>query len=133
MSYLFLWLAIMLNIAKWVYFFFVIKSHRSIREHEIEVELMSDDMNSKKVVSCTLENTETSSVDIELLTDNKDKDIGIKQQYLKELKTKTNILYTVVAILATALVSIVSYYTAKFAIDGVDLSFDEFSKDISKS
>ena len=37
----------MLNIAKWVYFFLVIKTHRSIREHEIEVEMMNDGKDNK--------------------------------------------------------------------------------------
>ena len=61
--YLFLWLAVMLNIAKWIYFFLVIKTHRSIREHEIEVELISDLNDSETVVQNILNDSETTSFD----------------------------------------------------------------------
>ena len=43
LNYLFLWLAIMLNIAKWVYFILVIKTHRGIREYEIYVKIMYEE------------------------------------------------------------------------------------------
>ena len=83
---LFLEISIMLNIAKWIYFFFVIKTHRSIREHEIEVEMTKDEKDSKKVVSGIVGSTETTTVDEKLLNDSKEKSNGIKQQHLKKLK-----------------------------------------------
>ena len=42
MPYLFLQLATMLNIAKWAYYFQLIKTHRSIREVEIEAEIYNE-------------------------------------------------------------------------------------------
>ena len=38
-SIMFLELAILLNISKWVYFFLVAQTHRNIRYHEISMEL----------------------------------------------------------------------------------------------
>ena len=40
--YLFLSIAIMLNIAKWIYFFLLIKTHRNIRLNEINAEISID-------------------------------------------------------------------------------------------
>ena len=41
MPFLFLEMAIMLNIAKWIYYFLLIKTHRSIRLFEISAEISS--------------------------------------------------------------------------------------------
>ena len=46
-NYLFLWLAIILNMAKWVYFYLVIKTHRSIREYEINEAIINDERDSE--------------------------------------------------------------------------------------
>ena len=40
--YLFLAIAIMLNIAKWIYFFLFFKTHRDIRLNEINAEISSN-------------------------------------------------------------------------------------------
>ena len=47
LPYIFLELAIILNIAKWVYFYLVIKTHRSIREYEINVAIMPEERDSE--------------------------------------------------------------------------------------
>ena len=44
---LFLELAIILNIAKWIYYILVIRTHRSIREYEINVAIMYEEKNSE--------------------------------------------------------------------------------------
>ena len=41
LPFLFLELAIMLNIAKWIYYFLVMKTHREIRINEISAEISS--------------------------------------------------------------------------------------------
>ena len=77
--------------------------------------------------------TETITDDAEPLTDNKDKGNSIKDQHLNKIKTKTYIIYTIVTILASALVAVNSYYAVRFASDGFIRSFNEFTKDYSKS
>ena len=39
---MFLELAILMNITKWLYFFMVVQTHRNIREEEIKVEVYAD-------------------------------------------------------------------------------------------
>ena len=41
MPFLFLEMAIMLNIAKWIYYFLLINTHRKIRLFEINAEIIS--------------------------------------------------------------------------------------------
>ena len=41
MPFLFLEMAIMLNIAKWIYYFLLINTHRKIRLFEISAEIIS--------------------------------------------------------------------------------------------
>ena len=41
-SILFLELAVLMNITKWIYFFNVVQTHRNIREEEITVEVYAD-------------------------------------------------------------------------------------------
>ena len=41
-SYLFLELAILMNIAKWVYYFMVVKTHRNIRHYEINMDIFAE-------------------------------------------------------------------------------------------
>ena len=65
------------------------------------------------MVQNNVENTETTTVEDKVITDGKDKSNNIKQLHLDKLKTKTYIIYTVVAILATALSFIYSYYAVK--------------------
>ena len=48
LSVLFLELAIMLNISKWVYFFLVILTHRKIRYDEIFAEMMYESEDNSK-------------------------------------------------------------------------------------
>ena len=50
-----------------------------------------------------------------------------------ELKTKTFITYSVVAILATALSFIYFYYSVRFVRDGLNFDTDEYPKDLTKS
>ena len=71
--------------------------------------------------SINFDNTETTTADEKLIIDSKDKSQNIKQQHLNKLKTKTYMLYIVVAILATALSSYCSYFTIRIAIDGFNL------------
>ena len=67
-----------MNIAKWIYFFLVIKTHRSIREHEIEVELMDEEKHSEQAVSKIENNIEIIDVDENLLTDSINRSNRIK-------------------------------------------------------
>ena len=69
------------------------------------------------MVSNILNNTENTIIDKKLLNDSKDESNSTKKHHLNKLKTKTYIIYTVVAILATALSSIYSYYAVKLSID----------------
>ena len=69
------------------------------------------------MVSSIVDNTENTTVDEKLLIDSKDKSDSTKQQQLNKLKTKTYIIYTVVSILATALISIYSYYAVRLVRD----------------
>ena len=80
-----------------------------------------------------LDDTETTTVDEQLFNDCNDKRNNINQLHLNKLKAKTNIIYTLVAILATALSSIYSYFAFKLARDGYDISFDKFSKDTTQT
>ena len=41
-SYLFLELAILMNIAKWFYYFLVVKFHRNIRHYEINMDIFAE-------------------------------------------------------------------------------------------
>ena len=116
-NYLFVELAIILNVAKWFYFFFIMKTHRSIREYEINEAIIHEEEDSESLASNILVNTETTTDDENLLTDSKDKSNSIKQKHLNKLKTKTYIIYTVVAVLAAALISIDSYYAVKLTRD----------------
>ena len=63
-----------------------------------------------------------------LLTDSKDESDSTKQQHLNKLKTKTLMIYTVVSILATALISIYSYYAVKLVKD-FNRSQEDWDKD----
>ena len=61
--YLFLELAIMLNISKWMYYFLVIKTHRNIRLYEINEEIISE-RNGSYTTSSVDDSTEiTTNVD----------------------------------------------------------------------
>ena len=64
-----------------------------------------------------VDNTETTTDDEKFLIDSKDKSNSIKKLNLNRLKTKTYLIYTVVAILASALSSIVSYYAVRIVKD----------------
>ena len=132
-NYLFVELAIILNVAKWFYFFFIMKTHRSIREYEINEAIIHEEEDSESLASNILVNTETTTDDENLLTDSKDKSNSIKLQQLSKLKTRTYIIYIVVAILATALSSTYSYYTIRFVIDGFNEIFGEFYNDYSET
>ena len=90
---------------------------------------MPDERDSEKFISNIADNTETSIDDINLSTDSKNKRNSTKQQHLDKLKTKTQIIYTVVAILATALISVYSYFAFRFVRDGINQSVEEFIKD----
>ena len=85
------------------------------------------------MVSYILESTETTSVDKNLFSDSKDKSNSIKQQHLDNLKTRTYIIYTLAAILASVLSSIYSYYAFRFVRDGLNFDTDEYEKDFSKN
>ena len=67
--------------------------------------------------SINTENSVNTTADEKLLIDSKDKSDSTKQQHLNKLKKKTNIIYIVIAILATALISIYSYYAVKLERD----------------
>ena len=69
----------MLNIAKWINFFLVLKTHRSIREYEIKVEIMHDETDRDSVGSINKDNTESITVGEKLLNDSIDKSYSIKQ------------------------------------------------------
>ena len=81
------------------------------------------------MVSGRVDNTETTIVDEKLLNDSKETSNGIKQQHLKKLKNQTYIIYTVVAILATATTSIYSYFSVKLASDMFSQRYKEVNKD----
>ena len=52
----------MLNIAKWIYFFMVIKTHRNIRLFEISVEIFAErDGTNNDLANSVLADTENSS------------------------------------------------------------------------
>ena len=42
MPYLFFELAILMNIAKWIYYFLVVKTHRNIRHYEISMDIFAE-------------------------------------------------------------------------------------------
>ena len=77
--FLFLELAIMLNIAKWIYFYLLIQTHRNIRIYEINQEIFPEGNNRKKVVSNNANGTDNTTVDKSLLSDNNNKSDSIKQ------------------------------------------------------
>ena len=61
-SFLFLELAIMLNISKWIYFYLVILTHRKIRYDEIFAEMMYElEGNSKEQKKLHLKNLKIKS------------------------------------------------------------------------
>ena len=85
------------------------------------------------MVSNIVDNTDTTTVDEKLLKDSNGKSNSTKQKHFNTLKTKTNIIYTVVAIIATALSSIYSYFAVRIARDSVNnQNEDEFYDDYTK-
>ena len=80
-----------------------------------------------------VDNTETTTDDEKLLTDSKDKSKSVKQHHLDKLKTKTYIIYTSIAVLATALTSLVSYFTVLLVRDNHSLSNYEYDLDYYES
>ena len=50
---------------------------------------------------------------------------SIKQQHLSKLKTQTNKIYTVAAVLATAMGFIYTYYSVKLIIDIIAYRWDK--------
>ena len=65
--FLFLSIAIMLNIAKWIYFFLLIKTHRNIRLYEINEEISSNSAGLIQSASTNSELPEKTDEDNELL------------------------------------------------------------------
>ena len=84
------------------------------------------------MVSNIVDNTDTTTVDEKLLKDSNGKSNSTKQKHFNTLKTKTNIIYTVVAIIATALSSFYSYFSVKLARDSINNNDDKFSDDFTK-
>ena len=84
------------------------------------------------MVSNIVDSTKISTVDEKLLTENKEKSNSIKQQHLDKLKTKTYTIYTVVAILATALGSIYSYFAVMLVKDAYKQNRDDYYKEFEK-
>ena len=69
------------------------------------------------MVDRIVDNTETTNDDAKLLNDSKEKSNGIKQRHLMKLKNQTYIIYTVVAIFATATTSTYIYFSVRIASD----------------
>ena len=90
---------------------------------------MHEEEDSESRVSNILVNTESTTDDEILSTDSKDKSYSIKKQHLRKLRTRSYIIYIVVAILATVLSSFYSYYAIRFVIDAFAGIYDEFLKD----
>ena len=63
---------IILNIAKWIYFFLVIQTHRNIRLFEINAEVFPETIALNQSTSYTFEVIENSNEDKELLSNNED-------------------------------------------------------------
>ena len=113
----------MLNIAKWVYFFLLIQTHRDIRIFEINEAIYpnrrdSKLRDSKLRLSIVANSTENSSmVDKKLISENNEKIEDIKSLHLKKLKFKSDIINTTVAVLGMILSSIYFYVAIKYTSD----------------
>ena len=111
--YLFLQIAILLNIAKWIYFFLVIQTHRNIRLFEINAEICPERIEVNLSASNSSEFTENNNEEKELLSNKEDVQNNKKEQ-LRKLKKQTNIIYSIVAAIIISLSSIYCFYAAKF-------------------
>ena len=95
----FLELALLMNIAKWMYFFLVVKIHRNIRHYEINMEILVEREGHYEQTNCLGSDKPT-----------------FKQLMLNKLKKNSFVIYLAVGTVAIALTIVYSYFQAKFSI-----------------
>ena len=106
MPYLLIQLAIMLNIAKWMYFFLVMKTHRDIRIVEINAQIFTDE----------------DSIDSQAPSSEKNKPNNV-EGHLKQLERHCWYINIVFAVLAIPLCFVYIYYTNKSCKASFDSDF----------
>ena len=104
-SYLFLELAMTVNLAVWVYFFMKIQTHRDIRYDEIFAQMMYGE---------------------------EDKSKKQKEQHLIKFNQKSRVIYIVVAVIVTFLLAIYIYFAVRIAKDTFNYDDEEIHSDYNK-